>query len=598
MISYAQNYEDVILMRALGAIDKGFYIDVGAQHPVNDSVTKAFYERGWRGINIEPVDQWFKLLQQDRPEDVNLHAVVSSTAGEHVLYEVVNTGLSTSSVTFAERHKAGGHEVVRHTVPGRTLDDIIGCHAPADIHFLKIDVEGAEEDVLRSISFDRHRPWILVIEATEPNSQSPAHEGWEPIVLAARYVLVYEDGLNRFYLAEEHSELKEAFRFPPNYFDSFMPYAEWWARGQLDARERELNEARRVSQLASLSERAGRAEAMVAALQSEVERAEREILDLRNKAMVLEQECAAKPEQIRTLGKEIAEAHIKLGEMARLEAKVVELEGEKQSLRWALRESQARAERLRMRIVSGRALRLELTRRVRMLRDEVERAVRANAGHESERDALREQLRQTDNERQGLLRQVQTLIESVAELEAEKKRLETALASMRDEAAIERNARRENEERLAAALDQVARLTHEQAQLQQGLRMREQEIEELLAQLGQVLGSRSWRLTAPLRAVRRMPGVAWRKVLGVGSVILHVIARIPGARAVGRRLLVGHPAVKERLVRIMLRRSVEIPGEAGQVAEKAPVPSQPAVALSRSAREALVLIKRYRNQDR
>src|SRR5215470_12416094 len=52
-ISYAQNYEDVMLWRALKHIDQGFYIDVGANDPDIDSVTKAFYERGWRGINVE-----------------------------------------------------------------------------------------------------------------------------------------------------------------------------------------------------------------------------------------------------------------------------------------------------------------------------------------------------------------------------------------------------------------------------------------------------------------------------------------------------------------------------------------------------------------
>ena len=54
-VSYAQNYEDVILWRALKHIKNGFYVDCGAYDPNRDSVTRAFYERGWRGINIEPI---------------------------------------------------------------------------------------------------------------------------------------------------------------------------------------------------------------------------------------------------------------------------------------------------------------------------------------------------------------------------------------------------------------------------------------------------------------------------------------------------------------------------------------------------------------
>jgi FkbM family methyltransferase len=643
MISYAQNYEDVILMRALASVDKGRYIDVGAQHPINDSVTKAFYEKGWRGINIEPVDQWFKLLQRDRPEDTNLHAVVSSTAGEHVLYEVVDTGLSTGSATFAERHKAGGHEVVRHTVPGRTLDDVIESGGLADIHFLKIDVEGAEGDVLRSISLDRHRPWILVIEATEPNSQVPAYGEWEPLVLTAGYSLVYEDGLNRFYLAEEHGELRDAFRLPPNYFDSFMPYSEWWTRDQLGVRERELGEARGLADLVAANERAGRAEAMVTCLQMEMMRAEKEALELRNRVSILEEEASARPEQLRTMGRQLAEARGKLSEMDTLEVTLVELEGERQSLQWALRESQTRLEKLHTRVVSGRTLRLQLERQVHVLRDEVEEAIRTSAHRESECDALRAQLRQTDSERQDLLRQVHTLrdeieqeirasahreserdalrmqlsqadsekedllrqvqrlVETVAESGVEKRYLETALASARDEVLIERSAKRETEQHLTAARDQAALLAHEQVQLQQGLRMREQQVEELLIQLGQVLDSRSWRLTAPLRGVRRMPNVVWRSLRGLvrnaGGGLLRVIAHVPGTRAIARRLLARHPALKEKLLSVIFARSVERE-ETGPATGDAPVSGQPTQVLSRSTREALTLIKAYRKQGR
>jgi peptide methionine sulfoxide reductase MsrB len=61
LITYAQNQEDIMLHRALRDVQKGFFIDVGAQHPVVDSVTKFFYDQGWRGINIDPMPQWFNL---------------------------------------------------------------------------------------------------------------------------------------------------------------------------------------------------------------------------------------------------------------------------------------------------------------------------------------------------------------------------------------------------------------------------------------------------------------------------------------------------------------------------------------------------------
>jgi hypothetical protein len=88
-VSYAQNCEDVMLHRALRPVQQGFYVDVGANDPVCHSITKAFYERGWRGINIEPVQSWFGKIEAGRSEDVNLQIAITDTdGGEADFYEV------------------------------------------------------------------------------------------------------------------------------------------------------------------------------------------------------------------------------------------------------------------------------------------------------------------------------------------------------------------------------------------------------------------------------------------------------------------------------------------------------------------------------
>jgi len=169
-ISYAQNHEDVMLYRALREVKEGFYIDVGAQDPVIDSVTKAFYERGWRGINIEPNEEYLGKLQGDRPHDINLLTAVGREPGAISFYEVVHTGLSTTSAIYARGHAEAGYEVHLRNVACTTLDRICTDCGVETVHFLKIDVEGSERAVLEGFSFETVRPWIVVIEATEPNS--------------------------------------------------------------------------------------------------------------------------------------------------------------------------------------------------------------------------------------------------------------------------------------------------------------------------------------------------------------------------------------------------------------------------------------------
>jgi FkbM family methyltransferase len=223
-ISYSQNFEDVMLRRALHKIENGFYIDVGAGHPVEMSVTKTFYDAGWNGINIEPASHYFDLLQAARPRDVNLKLAAAERHGSHIFYGIVETGLSTLDPDIAAGHEAAGWSVQTETVEIRRLADICHHYAPAEIHFLKIDVEGAEGAVLSGADFQNFRPWIVLLEATRPLTNIVSDD-WETIILAADYIFVWFDGLNRFYVSKErYDELQPHFVLPPNSFDMFVIY--------------------------------------------------------------------------------------------------------------------------------------------------------------------------------------------------------------------------------------------------------------------------------------------------------------------------------------------------------------------------------------
>ena len=110
MISYAQNQEDVLLSRLFPPGRPGFYIDVGANDPVVDSVTKHFYDMGWRGINVEPAAQPFERLLQLRDRDVNLNVGLSDKNGTLSFYEFPGAlpGSSTFSLGQAEWHHDSG----------------------------------------------------------------------------------------------------------------------------------------------------------------------------------------------------------------------------------------------------------------------------------------------------------------------------------------------------------------------------------------------------------------------------------------------------------------------------------------------------------
>lgn len=217
MISYAQAREDVYLWRALASRvhdSVGFWIDIGGYDPEIDSVTKIFYDHGWRGINVEPLAENHDRFVRDRSRDINLQAAVTDRSGDVEFHEIVGHQLGTMVATFADRHAATGFERRMITVPGLTLTELCERHAPKEIHFLKIDVEGHEGSVLAGMDFNRFRPWLLVIEATEPNTLTPTYYEWDGLVQRAGYTFAYTDVLNRYYIANEHPELGCAFSLP------------------------------------------------------------------------------------------------------------------------------------------------------------------------------------------------------------------------------------------------------------------------------------------------------------------------------------------------------------------------------------------------
>lgn len=234
-ISYAQNLEDVVLWKALKNVHDGFYVDVGANDPIIDSVTKSFYINGWRGINIEPLLQHYKDLIADRPEDINLNCALNEFSGKLDIWECDVRGWATLDREVAKAHEQEGYQGQWHNVEVRTLSDIFDEYNPTDIHFLKVDVEGLELSVLKGNDWNKYRPWIVMVESTFPNTQIETHTEIEEYLLNHSYIFAYADGLNRYYVSIEHKSLLDSLKYPPNVFDDYKTFSEYSVTEELHA---------------------------------------------------------------------------------------------------------------------------------------------------------------------------------------------------------------------------------------------------------------------------------------------------------------------------------------------------------------------------
>jgi FkbM family methyltransferase len=385
IISYAQTREDVLLWRALHAVQHGFYVDVGAHDPTALSVTRAFYDHGWHGINVEPNPAYAEKLRNERPRDVTLEVALGHEPGMAMFYEYGDTGLSTMVKEIADEHVAAGLKATERRVPVTTLSALLDDLGDQQVHFLKIDVEGYERQVLRGADFSRVRPWVVLIEATMPTTSIPSHGTWESLLLEAGYEFVYFDGLNRFYIAEEHTNLGRYFSIPVNIFDPFRDSEMVRLSGAVAELERNKLEpasllARLEVRTHELSSALTRAEFIQPQRELETENARRDAAaareaatELQNLALRLHEELRSGRIETQRLHEELRSGRI---ETQRLHEELRSGRTATQRLHEELRSGQIETQRLHEELRSGRDATVELQQALRLAEERAEHAAR------------------------------------------------------------------------------------------------------------------------------------------------------------------------------------------------------------------------------
>lgn len=164
---YSQFGEDAYLDHVFLGQSSGFYVDIGAFHPFNMSNTCVFYNKGWRGINIEPNPISFRAFPVHRPRDINLNVAVSSEDSE-VRFNCSEALSGIVDDTYRHHQARGSRTECR--VRTMTLGAILREWLPkrVAIDFMSIDCEGHEAEALRGNDWKAFRPRIVIVEDLEP----------------------------------------------------------------------------------------------------------------------------------------------------------------------------------------------------------------------------------------------------------------------------------------------------------------------------------------------------------------------------------------------------------------------------------------------
>lgn len=217
-VSYAQHGEDVVLWRALGPRTDVFYVDVGAYHPTIDSVTRALYERGWRGMNIEAQADRIPAFEEERPEDINLALAIGDHDGTASLTVPGNPGWASLLEPGATGADASTATTVE--VPLRSLATVLAEHSVDHVDVLKVDVEGAEPGAVRGMLAGPTRPTVCVIEGVAPGVGRAAGDEAVALLVEAGYTHCQFDGLNHYLTTDDR--VVEPLSVPANPLDDFV----------------------------------------------------------------------------------------------------------------------------------------------------------------------------------------------------------------------------------------------------------------------------------------------------------------------------------------------------------------------------------------
>lgn len=165
--TYSQFGEDAVLRGFLlqewrDPSYRGFWVDIGAHHPVRLSNTKMFSDHGWRGLNVDAMAESIRLFEKQRRRDINVNVGVGGQDGLLDFCLEEDSGCNS----FIQDAPGGSGRAKTRQVKVVTLKRLLDTYLPdgQEIDFLDVDVEGMDLEVLKSNDWRKYRPKFILVE--------------------------------------------------------------------------------------------------------------------------------------------------------------------------------------------------------------------------------------------------------------------------------------------------------------------------------------------------------------------------------------------------------------------------------------------------
>ncbi len=145
----------------------GYFVEFGATDGIDLSNTYLMErEFGWNGILAEPASCWHGDLIKNRKVNIELGCVWKDSCSTLSFDEVDIAELSTvHSYSGSDFHSEARKRCKTYEVKTISLIDLLLKHgAPNVIHYLSIDTEGTEFEILKNFDFQRYIFKVITCE--------------------------------------------------------------------------------------------------------------------------------------------------------------------------------------------------------------------------------------------------------------------------------------------------------------------------------------------------------------------------------------------------------------------------------------------------
>jgi len=208
-VSYSQSGEDLIVDYIMSGlkISQPSYLDIGAHHPIALSNTYLFYQKGCKGVCIEPDPLLHSQIKKTRKRDIclNVGAGISHETSAD-FFVMTSKTLNTFSRDEAERYQKYKNQKIEHIiqVPLIPINEIISDYFSFYPNFISLDVEGLDFAILQSLDFKKYRPEVFCVETltyTEDNTETKIQEIIE-FMISKGYMAYADTYINTIFVEE------------------------------------------------------------------------------------------------------------------------------------------------------------------------------------------------------------------------------------------------------------------------------------------------------------------------------------------------------------------------------------------------------------